>query len=462
MITTENNAPQYESAGDNCLDLFSHIATYRDGSRHLLLQNFNKAFKENPVVASKILFWVRAARIGGGERAVFHTIMKEIIKDSPKFLSDNAKLLAQLGYWKDLYQYFDIEAVQHIIAEAIHEKDRLACKWAPRKGPHAKILKNLLSATNKKYRKWLKRYSETVEQQMSDGKWDDIKYESVPGQAMRNYRKAYDKHDRNDRFQEWKLDDTKASVSASYPHDVMKLICNVEWMDVFLDDADFDLAEKQWKNLPDHVKEGENILPMIDVSGSMSGLPMLIAVSLGLYLSERNKGSFKDTFLTFSGSPELIRLEEATLKERIIRVVEADWGMNTDFEKAYTKILELATKHDVDPKSMPTMLLCLSDMQFDESGNGGLHLDDIRDKYRSYGYEMPKLVFWDLNAYPGQPAECSDENVAMVSGFSPSIMKAILNAEEFNPIDVMLEALEPIQLNYTNLKHKLTILYGNE
>ena len=136
--------------------------------------------------------------------------------------------------------------------------------------------------------------------------------------------------------------------------------------------------------------------------------------------------------------------------------------MNTDFEKAYCKILELAVKHDVNPKSMPTMLLCLSDMQFDESGNGGLHLNDIRDKYSSYGYEMPKLVFWDLNAYPGQPAECSDENVAMVSGFSPSIMKAILNAEEFNPIDVMLEAIEPIKLDYTNLKHKLDINYSME
>ena len=135
MITTENNAPQYESTGQNCLDLFSHIATYRGGYKRGLLDNFNKAFKENPLVAAKILFWVRAARTGGGERAVFHTIMKEIIKDSPNFISDNAELLAQLGYWKDLYEYFDIEEVQHIIAGAIHAKDRLACKWAPRKGP---------------------------------------------------------------------------------------------------------------------------------------------------------------------------------------------------------------------------------------------------------------------------------------------------------------------------------------
>ena len=121
--------------------------------------------------------------------------------------------------------------------------------------------------------------------------------------------------------------------------------------------------------------------------------------------------------------------------------------MNTDFKRAYRTILELATKHNVDPKSMPSMLLCLSDMQFDDSGNGNLHLEEMKGLYNRHGYEMPKLVFWDLEAHTGQHAQCSDENVAMISGFSPSIMKAVLNAEEFNPIDVMLEALEPIELD---------------
>ena len=136
--------------------------------------------------------------------------------------------------------------------------------------------------------------------------------------------------------------------------------------------------------------------------------------------------------------------------------------MNTDFKRAYRTILELATKHNVDPKSMPTMLLCLSDMQFDESGNGGFHYEEMKERYISAGYEFPKLVFWDLEAHAGQHAQCSDENVAMISGFSPSIMKAVLNAEEFNPIDVMLEALEPIELDYTNLKPELEIDYNRE
>ena len=150
------------------------------------------------------------------------------------------------------------------------------------------------------------------------------------------------------------------------------------------------------------------------------------------------------------------------MADKFASINQSEWGMNTNFEKAYTKILELATKHDVDPKSMPTMLLCLSDMQFDDSGNGNLHFGEMKHEYALAGYKFPKLVFWDLEAHTGQHAQCSDENVAMISGFSPSIMKAVLNAEEFNPIDVMLEALEPIKLDYTNLKPELDIDYNRE
>jgi hypothetical protein len=75
----------------------------------------------------------------------------------------------------------------------------------------------------------------------------------------------------------------------------------------------------------------------------------------------------------------------------------------------------------------------------------------MKEEYEKAGYKLPKIVFWNLACHYGTPAECSDDSVAMVSGFSPSIMKAILNAEEFNPLSIMMEALEPIELDYTNL-----------
>ena len=452
--TTTNGAKQYTSSNDVCVDLFSKIGSMRHWDRRDILEYFERAFEHNPELATRITYWARAARAGSGERKTFYTILDEIARISPTFISDNARTLAEIGYWKDLIGYCDIPGVLSAFARAIKDGDRLANKWAPRKGGVAKRLRDELGYTNKEYRKWLKKHSDIVETKMSNKEWDDIKYSSVPGSAMRRYSRAYDRND-HQRFDGWKNDDTtKASVSATYPHQIFGVM-----------DQDEKLAEKMWRDLPDYIETEEIILPMIDVSGSMYGMALQVAISLGMYLAQRNKSHFVNTFLTFSENPQFVRLPSnpgVTLAEKFQTINSSEWGMNTNFEKAYTKILELATKHDVDPKSMPTMLLCLSDMQFDDSGNRNLHLDNIRDEYRSAGYELPKLVFWDLEAHAGQPAECSDENVAMISGFSPAIMKAVLNAEEFNPIDVMLEALEPIKLDYTNLKPELEIDYNRE
>ena len=434
--TTTNGAITNKTSGKECLDLFNRIGNMRYSDRLHILEDFKKAYKEDKELATQVLFWARAAREGSGERKTFHTILREIGEKSPDFISDNAKLIADLGYWKDLIEYFHIPKVISVFAQAIREKDRLACKWAPRK---CAVLRDELGFTNREYRKWLKRYSETVEQTMSEGEWSEVNYSSVPGSAMRKYSRAFTKQD-SKRFDEWKEDKTtKASVSATYPHEV--LACD--------DDS---LAEKLWNNLPDLLSESEeNILPMIDVSGSMFGQPLAVATSLGMYLAERTKGEFGDMFLTFSSNPELVRLEGDTVAERLRNITQADWGMSTDFTKAYQHILDVAVHHDVVPESMPTMLLVLSDMQFNDSQHDMPHFNHMKEEYEKAGYKLPKIVFWNLDAHFGTPAQCDDDSVAMVSGFSPSIMKAVLNAEEFTPMDVMMEALKPIEIDYVDL-----------
>ena len=343
--TTTNGAVTNKTSGKECLDLFTRIGNMRWEDRLRILEDFDKAYQDDKHLAVQVLFWARAARIGSGERKTFHTILREIGKTSPDFISDNAKTIAELGYWKDLIEYFHIPKVISVFAQAIRDKDRLACKWAPRKCAE---LRDELGFTNREYRKWLKRYSETVEQVMSEKEWKDINYSSVPGSAMRRYSGAFTKQD-SKRFDEWKNDKTtKASVSATYPHEVLK--CD-----------DSALADKLWDNLPDYLSESEeNILPMIDTSGSMFGEPLAIAISLGMYLAERSKGEFKDMFLSFSESPKLVKIVGDNVQERLSNIAEySDWGMNTDFEKAYMHILRLAKKHNVMKDSMPSMLLVL-------------------------------------------------------------------------------------------------------
>jgi len=445
---TENNAAQYASTNNECLNLFSKIGAYRNFPNSLILERFKDAFLENSELATRILFWARAARKGAGERQTFHTILSQLPEE---FIGNNTKIIAELGYWKDLLPYFHIPEVVNRFADALLKKDRLACKWAPRKGANARLLKDATGWTNKQYRVWLKESSETVEQQMSSKQWDAVNYLSVPGRAMRTYAKAFDKHDQK-RFTYWKEDkNSKASVGASYPHDVINTVFDGTQSRT---QCDWTLAQKQWDSLPDYIKEGENILPMADVSGSMWGLPMLVSVSLGMYLAEHNKGHFKNTFLTFSERPELLKLK-GNLEEDLSTIANANWDMSTDFERAFKLILDTATSFNVSQKDMPTMLLVLSDMQFNESlrGNDLPHLDLIRKDYEEAGYQMPKIVFWNLRASmcEGSPAKADDENVALVSGFSPVLMKAILAVEDFNPMDIMIEALQPITIDIKGL-----------
>jgi len=194
---------------------------------------------------------------------------------------------------------------------------------------------------------------------------------------------------------------------------------------------------------------------LVDVSGSMSCLAggnksksgvtcMEVAVSLGLYLADKNIGKFKDTFLTFSDKPELLHLK-GNINQKIDQMVQSTWGMSTNLHKAFEKILDVAVKGGVTQSEMPAMVLILSDMQF----NACVKHDDsamqmIARKYEAAGYDLPKVVFWNLNAaYGNAPVKFDASGTAMVSGFSPAIVKPLLSGdmETFTPESVMLKTI---------------------
>jgi hypothetical protein len=166
-------------------------------------------------------------------------------------------------------------------------------------------------------------------------------------------------------------------------------------------------------------------------------------VSLGLYLADKNKGKFKDTFLTFSSKPQLMHLK-GNVVQKYQQMVDSLWEMNTDLHAAMDKILQTAIEGNVPQEEMPAMLLILSDMQFDQCAR----YDDnamkmIERKFSDAGYVVPQIVFWNLNASDNVPVKANKQGAALVSGFSPSIVKAILEAEmdNFTPEGIMLKTI---------------------
>jgi hypothetical protein len=119
--------------------------------------------------------------------------------------------------------------------------------------------------------------------------------------------------------------------------------------------------------------------------------------------------------------------------------------MNTNLHSAFEKILSVAVSNSVPQTEMPKTLLILSDMQFDycvEYDDSAIEM--IRRKYDSYGYTLPNVVFWNLNSYLSNvPVKFDEKGTALISGYSPSILKSILsdNMDALTPENIMLETI---------------------
>ena len=188
---------------------------------------------------------------------------------------------------------------------------------------------------------------------------------------------------------------------------------------------------------------------MSDVSGSMeqnvsgSITAMDVSIALGIYVAERQTGPFKDLILTFSADPQFHVLQGANIKERISNLENADWGMTTNVGKAFLKVLDVAVRNNVPASDMPEILLILSDMEFDAATRAtDTNHDAAKAAFERAGYKLPKVVYWNLaSRTKNVPVKSDAVDVALVSGFSPSTMKAILAAEDFSPWAVMLDVI---------------------
>ena len=444
---TENNMKAQKSTLSKCVDLFYKIGASRGKN---ILPAFEAAYQEDNDIALRIALWARDVRGGAGERQLFRDILQHLEKNHVEILRNTNLLykVPELGRWDDMLVFKYDPAVKFIayreIKKALDAGNGLAAKWMPRKGLEAVELREAFGLTPKAYRKMLVSLSNTVEQKMCSKEFDKIEYSHVPSLAMSRYMKAFYKNDMS-RFIEFrealKKGETKINASAVYPYDVIKALRF---------GADSSVCDAQWESLPDYMTD-TNVLPMVDVSGSMTclagGNPNLtcldISLSLGLYCADKNKGDFKDLFLTFSGDSELIQLK-GSLSQKIVQMNSSQWEMNTNLHRAFDVVLQYALKNKVPAADMPTMILILSDMQFDECTKyDDSAIEMIRCKYETAGYTVPAIVFWNLKSYDNVPVSYDEKGVALVSGFSPAIMKAILAADfdTLSPESIMRDAV---------------------
>lgn len=434
---TANGMVTNSTSLNSNVDMFFLAGASRNMSEKDIEILFQKAIVENPLVALKVLFWSRDPRGGAGERRFFKICSKFLNKNYLSYLEKNISLIPEFGRWDDIFD-LDEKLVLPLIKDGLENKNGLLAKWLDRQGTFANKVRKTLGLNPKDYRKLVVGLSNTVEQKMCAKEWDAITYPHVPSLAMNKYRKAFGKNDTS-RFTEYitLVKEGKQEIKAGvlFPHQLY---------DAYKRHEDKDAVEAQWMNLPDFMSDSnERIIPVCDVSGSMNGLPMSVSVSLGVYISERNKSIFKDAFITFSATPQMNYLR-GSFYERLRQLETADWGMNTNLEAVYTLILNKAVKHSIPESEMPTKILIISDMEFDSCARNGSDtaLKMIERMYKEAGYKFPEIIFWNVNGRLGNvPAKSSSKGVGLVSGFSPSILKSILQGSIDTPESLMLRTV---------------------
>ena len=436
---TYNGAVTHSTSQDYCLDMFFLAGASRTMSEKAIITVFERAYAQDKQLAAKILFWSRDARGGAGERRFFQIIMKHIASVYPEVFDQLMIHVPEYGYWKDV---FVIEKPNdnnlNWLSISLEESPNanLLAKWFPRKGPWFSAMHKYLKMTPKEFRKKLVGMTRVVETQMCNSSWSEIEYAKVPSVAMNRYRTTFFKHDETRMAQfisDVKSGKTKINASVLFPHELYQAISRGE---------NADAVEAQWNAMPDYMADcTERIIPVCDVSGSMTGLPMDVSVSLGLYISERNKGIFKDAFITFSEDPEMQYLN-GSVAQRMRQLSRASWGYSTNLQAVFSLVLDSAVRASLPESEMPTKLLIISDMEFDAANRGGTNLDSIRAKYNRAGYTMPEIVFWNVNGRMGNsPANVQDSGVGLVSGFSPSILKSILKGKVYGPQQLMMDTV---------------------
>ncbi|AUR86037.1 protein of unknown function DUF2828 [Vibrio phage 1.081.O._10N.286.52.C2] len=456
---TANGAVTHSTSGNECLNLFFTIGAMRGNNESLGM--FDRAFGENPELATRILLWARDVRGGAGERQTFRKIFTRLCVNRPDIARVVMSKVPELGRFDDLMCAFgtdlEADAITLWTHAIVNDKNSLAAKWFPREGSanghvFKKTIKSL-GIKSKQWRKILSTLSDTVEQKMCAREWDAIDFGKLPSVASARYQKSFGRN-ATDKYSSYieslVKGEAKINAGAVYPYDVVRSVSRGNAV----------VANEQWKALPNYMEgSDERILPVVDVSGSMGcgingadsygdGVSCKdVAMSLGIYIAERNEGVFQDQFVTFSSRPNFHKLIGDNLQTRLANMSRAGEDMSTNISGCFNVLLERATSANLPQSEMPTKMLILSDMEFDTANSAGwrssnkTNFDEIKSNYARHGYDMPQLVFWNIHARAGNvPVKTGTAGTALVSGCSPSILTSLLGGE-LEPVKIMLKTV---------------------
>jgi hypothetical protein len=386
-------------------------------------------------------------------------------KSDLKKLSLAAKWAPTFGEFHDKHTF-----ILSSIAEILFPNPASVC---PDATDRELYLRHIREHYRKQYASPLRKALSVVERDITSNNLDKINYERVPSLAMDRYTGLFIKKD-HDRFASYIQSITQGTAKISgatlLPSTLIaKARAMASTRPTSRKSKDFksikaaasleieaSVIDSQWNTLVQRVSSSGTLtssLAICDVSGSMTrplfsdgSVPMDSAIGLSLLISSVTAPPFGNGFISFSEAPRYISFDQQgqmTLVDTVRYMVDTPWGMNTDFEAVFEKvILPMAVENKLKQDDMVKQVFVFSDMQFDTARNTAQRWESsyqrIKARYADAGYDMPRLIFWNLaSGKTDKPVDMGDGDTALVSGYSQGMLRAFLEEGVFGDEDTV-------------------------
>ena len=286
-----------------------------------------------------------------------------------------------------------------------------------------------------------------------------------------------------------------------FPHELIKKAISLD--ESAVDERNATLA--LWRQFVADAKAGGGLgrsLAMCDFSGSMQSSgsngssPYWVSMALGLLIAEVTTEEFQNTFLTFDSQPTMHTMRaEDDLFERLKGIDHLGQGLSTDFQKAMDLVLGQLKAKRCRPGQEPENLIVLTDMNWDQAcgsdrhsvytGNSyrnvvktnpwQTHVEMIREAFKragedmwgeGQGLKMPRIVIWNIASTTTDfHAQANTEGVAMLSGWSPSLFKALQTegpdaVKPTTPMEMLRAQLDVVRYDQVILRVRAAL--GND
>jgi len=473
---TENGAISNSSTGNQTLDYFAKVGTYRNRELKEVFADLSAMWQEDRKQAMKIVFYNRivsrktkgfvttdSLQSGQGNKDEFRKSIIWLARYHPAILGKNLWIIPLVGSWKDLWHTdlideLDVGAVYGLIERGIaceYNRD-LVAKYLPRIRSKSNVYNERHEKLNRyayglmKYLKWnpaqYRKFKSSgrahdFQKKMSLNQFADIDFKSIPGRALhhivnkkgRDSLTVLERHGINGIYLEW-IHSQPVVKFTGYVYELLSVV-NTQ-----MSLAQMYTVNKQFDGLIAKAKElgtiSENVWCALDTSGSMTARvadtsAFDICLSLGIYFSTLNTGSFKDHVMMFSDRSRVKTLYgEFCDKVLQLKSDEIAWG-STNYQSVIDEIVRVRmTSPEIPLEDYPSTLLVVSDMQFDIAGdNVKTNYEAAMEKLASVGLPKVKIVWWWVTGRGSDFPSTLDDDVVMMSGFDGSILSLLLGEE---------------------------------